>query len=113
MTEEEWLDGLRHLPDDQILASHFGLQDQIKKFCKLRSQGDNLARAIHACEQQIALAPLTMAVMKKNPAMYDNGVFFAPSHHGYRQLSTILKRQKDFDRLAKLEEKREQEGWAK
>ena len=30
MTEEEWLDGLRHLGGEEILQAHFSLQEQIK-----------------------------------------------------------------------------------
>ncbi|VEC04857.1 Uncharacterised protein [Klebsiella pneumoniae] len=78
MTEEEWLEGLRGLPDDVILKIHFDLQEKIKKHYKLRDSGKNLEKAIHYCQQQIALAPLAMSAMKKNPGMYDNGQFFCP-----------------------------------
>lgn len=78
MTEEEWLEGLRGLPDDVILKIHFDLQEKIKKHYKLRDSGKNLEKAIHYCQQQIALAPLAMSAMKKNPGMHDNGQFFAP-----------------------------------
>lgn len=77
MTEDEWLEGLRGLPDDVILKIHFDLQEKIKKHYKLRDTGKNLEKAIHYCQQQIALAPLAMSAMKKNPGMYDNGQFFA------------------------------------
>jgi hypothetical protein len=65
MTEEEWLNGLRGLPDDVILQIHFDLQEKIKKHYKLRDTGKNLEKAIHYCQQQIALAPLTMSALKK------------------------------------------------
>lgn len=55
MTEEEWLEGLRGLPDDVILKIHFDLQEKIKKHYKLREAGKNLEKAIHFCQQQIAL----------------------------------------------------------
>lgn len=42
MTEEEWLEGLRGLPDDVILKIHFDLQEKIKKHYKLRDTGKNL-----------------------------------------------------------------------
>ncbi|MGP7753339.1 hypothetical protein [Klebsiella pneumoniae] len=90
MTEDEWLEGLRGLPDDVILKIHFDLQEKIKKHYKLRDSGKNLEKAIHYCQQQIALAPLAMSAMKKNPGMYDNGQFFAPGHHGYRQYAALL-----------------------
>ncbi|HCU0924004.1 TPA: hypothetical protein OUF89_000202 [Klebsiella pneumoniae] len=112
MTEEEWLEGLRGLPDDVILKIHFDLQEKIKKHYKLRDSGKNLEKAIHYCQQQIALAPLAMSAMKKNPGMYDNGQFFAPGHHGYRQYATILKKQKDIAGLDALLKKKKAEGWA-
>lgn len=112
MTEDEWLEGLRGLPDDVILKIHFDLQEKIKKHYKLRDTGKNLEKAIHYCQQQIALAPLAMSAMKKNPGMYDNGQFFAPGHHGYRQYATILKKQKDTAGLDALLKKKKAEGWA-
>ncbi|WP_182629846.1 hypothetical protein [Pantoea hericii] len=112
MTEEEWLDGLRHLSSEQILQAHFSLQEQIIKHYKLRSEPEHLKKAIALCEQQIALAPLTIQAMKQNPHMYSNGVFSAPAHHGYRQYAIILRRLKDFDTLERIESKRKFEGWA-
>lgn len=112
MTEEEWLNGLRGLPDAVILQLHFDLQEKIKKHYKLRDTGKNLDKAIHFCQQQIALAPLAMVAIKNNPNMYNDGEFFAPSHHGYRQYATILKKQKKFEELEKLLSKKESEGWA-
>ncbi|ENZ8418806.1 hypothetical protein L1C56_03770 [Klebsiella pneumoniae] len=112
MTEDEWLEGLRGLPDDVILKIHFDLQEKIKKHYKLRDTGKNLEKAIHYCQQQIALAPLAMSAMKKNPGMHDNGQFFAPGHHGYRQYATILKKQKDTAGLDALLKKKKAEGWA-
>lgn len=112
MTEEEWLDGLRHLTHDQILQSHFSLQEQIKKHYKLRADPRHLKKAIALCEQHIALAPLAMQALKQNPHRYSNGEFLAPAHHGYRQYAIILKRQKAFDELDKIENKKRSEGWA-
>ncbi|EOI6481052.1 TPA: hypothetical protein ACJI3H_004596 [Yersinia enterocolitica] len=112
MNEEEWIDGLRGLPNDMILKLHFGLQEKIKKYYKLRDTGKNLQKAIHFCQQQIALAPLAMRALKNNPAMYNESEFFTPSHHGYRQYAIILKKQKEFDKLAALLAKKESEGWA-
>ncbi|MEA4559975.1 hypothetical protein VBQ98_17980 [Klebsiella pneumoniae] len=111
MTEEEWLEGLRGLPDDVILKIHFDLQEKIKKHYKLRDSGKNLEKAIHYCQQQIALAPLAMSALKKKPAMYNDGQFFAPRHHGYRKYTTILKKQKELDKLKMLLNKKKLEGW--
>ena len=124
MNEDEWLDGLRHLSNDQILKVHFELQDKIKKHYKLREKGNNLEKAVNLCVQQIALAPLAIKALKsahnKRVADYSEHIkkphpdpyFTAPSHHGYRQYIIILRRKKDFDTLRKLELKRKSEGWA-
>ncbi|MFP1891091.1 hypothetical protein ACLEEJ_00180 [Lonsdalea quercina] len=112
MTEDDWINGLRGLPDSLILKIHFGLQEKIKKHYRLRHTEDNLKRAIHFCQQQIALAPLAMSALKNNPSMYNGGEFFAPSHHGYKQYAVILKKQKEFDKLAGLLAKKDSEGWA-
>lgn len=112
MTEEEWLDSLRHLSHDQILNAHFSLQEQIRKHYKLRADPKHLKKAIALCEQQIALSPLTLEALKSNPAMYSNGEFHYPAHYGYRQYAVILRRQKDFDKLEKIEHKRKTEGWS-
>lgn len=124
MTEEEWLDGLRHLSNDQIIQAHFELQEQIKKHYKLRAQGNHLKKAIALCEQQIALAPLAMKALKEKHQAdvevyrsvmgrpHPNPDFYYPSHYGYRQYAIILRRQKKLDKLTDIEEKRELEGWA-
>lgn len=127
MTEEEWLDGLRGLPDSVILKVHFDLQEKIKKHYKLRDTGKNLQKAIHFCQQQIALAPLTARAMRNkheedweevNAIKRANGFstyvfpFELPSHHGYKQYAIILKKQKELDKLAELLAKKESEGWA-
>lgn len=112
MTEEQWLDGLRGLTDDMILKIHFDLQEEIKKHYKLRATGDNLQKAFHFCQQQIALSPLAMAAIKKKQSTYNNGDFFAPSHHGYRQYAIILRKNKDFVKLSEILEKKKKDGWA-
>lgn len=124
VTEEEWLDGLRHLSNDQIIQAHFRLQEQIKKHYKLRSEPRNLKKAIALCEQQIALAPLAVEAMaakhkdsvveyqKITGRQHPSPEFHAPAHHGYRQYSMILRRNKDFAKLEDIEAKRKYEGWA-
>lgn len=124
MTEEEWLDGLRHLSHDQILQSHFNLQEQIKKHYKLRADPQHLEKAIALCEQHIALAPLAILALEYahdiRVAEYEKYLgkrhpdpeFRPPSHHGYYQYRVILRRQKEFDKLEEIERKRGLEGWA-
>ncbi|MDP1148185.1 hypothetical protein Q6256_27635, partial [Klebsiella pneumoniae] len=71
MTEEDWLEGLLWLTDYVILKIHFDLQDKIKKNYKLLDSGKNLEKEIQYSQQQIALAPLSMSAIKKNPVILD------------------------------------------
>lgn len=122
MDTKEWVDGLRWLSDEQIVDLHFKLQEKIKEHYKQRDVGDNLERAIHFCEQHVALAELAFPALKakhnKQASEYEAltgskypAEFYAPAHHGYRQLITIMKRGKQLDRVTQLEEKRRSEGW--
>ncbi|HEN3491597.1 TPA: hypothetical protein ACWDIM_004520 [Yersinia enterocolitica] len=123
MTEDEWLDDLRHLPDETIIQLHFGLQEKIKKHYKLRESGSNLQKAIALCEQQIALSPLTLEAMKRKHQEEVNEYrrvtgkthpapdFYYPSHYGYKQLFAILKKQKNLEKLAEMKVKHDKEGW--
>ena len=64
MEHKEWVDKLRWLSPEQIVQVHFELQEDIKKFYKLRGEGDNLARAEHLCEQMIALSELALPALR-------------------------------------------------
>lgn len=113
MDIKEWVDGLRWLSADQVVDLHFKLQEQIKKHYKLRAEGKNLEKAAQLCEQQVALAELALPALKQKWEGDFKGVeFYAPAHHGYRQLITIMKKQKNLDRVAELEAKRNAEGWS-
>lgn len=113
MDIKEWVDGLRWLSADQVVDLHFKLQEQIKKHYKLRAEGKNLEKATQLCEQQVALAELALPALKQKWERDFKGVeFYAPAHHGYRQLITIMKKQKNLDRVAELEAKRDAEGWS-
>ncbi|MEP9179705.1 hypothetical protein ABKT77_13130 [Enterobacter cloacae] len=122
MNIKEWVDGLRWLSDEQIVDLHFQLQEKIKEHYKKRDIGDNLERAIQFCEQHVALAELALPALKakhnKQAAEYEALTgskspveFYAPAHHGYRQLITIMKKSKQLHRVAELEAKRRSEGW--
>lgn len=122
MDTKEWVDGLRWLSGEQIVELHFKLQEKIKKHYRQRDIGDNLERAIQFCEQQVALAELAFPALNakhnKQAAEYEAltgnkspAEFYAPAHHGYRQLITIMKKSKQLDRVSQLEEKRFSEGW--
>lgn len=128
MDLQEWRDKLSWMSNEQLIQAHFSLQEQIKKHYKLRDVGNNLKKAISLCEQQIALSPMVMKAMKEkhradweavsevNRAMgrqTSMPEFYAPAHHGYRQLCVILKKQKKPEEAAKLELQRDSEGWAR
>ncbi|MBG0552699.1 hypothetical protein RS584_12695 [Enterobacter sp. DTU_2021_1002640_1_SI_PRY_ASU_LCPMC_013] len=122
MDTKEWVGGLRWLSDEQIVDLHFKLQEKIKEHYKQRDVGDNLERAIQFCEQHVALAELAFPALKakhnKQAAEYEAltgnkypAEFYAPAHHGYRQLITIMKKRKQLVKVAELEAKRRSEGW--
>lgn len=122
METKEWVDGLRWLSNEQIVDLHFQIQEKIKGHYKNRDVGDNLERAIQFCEQHVALAELAFPALKAKhnarAAEYEAltggkylAEFYAPSHHGYRQLITIMKKSKQLERVVQLEEKRRSEGW--
>lgn len=122
MDHKEWVDKLRWLSPEQIVQIHFGLQEDIKKFYKLRVEGDNLARAEHLCEQMIALSELAFPALRhahdKRVEEYESltgnkypSEFYPPSHYGFSQLSVILKKRKDYQRIEDIREKLTKEGW--
>ncbi|WP_146108558.1 hypothetical protein [Mixta gaviniae] len=113
MNIDSWIDGLRWLDVDQKVQVHFELQEQIKHHYRLRGEGDHLQRAIHLCEQSVAFAELALPALKEKWGRDFGGDFYPPSHYGYRQLITIMKKQKNLQRVSELERKREREGWAK
>lgn len=122
MEVQEWLGKLKWLSNEQLIKTHFGLQEKIKKTYKLRNEGNNLKKSIALCEQQVAMAPLVMkAMQEKHEGSMMEAVslgmarheFYAPSHHGYRQLCIILKKLKQPEKVAELEAKRDAEGWSK
>ena len=123
MDIKEWVDGLRRLSPEQIVQAHIGLQEQIKKHYKLRAVGSNLKKATHLCEQMVALAELAYPALEemhyKRVSEHESVLgqkhpdpeYYRPTHHGYRQLITIMKKRKDMGRVEGLEAKRDAEGW--
>ena len=113
MALNKWIDGLRWLDVDQKVQVHFDLQEQIKHYYRHRDEGDNLQRTIHLCEQSVAFAELALPALKEKWERDFGGEFYSPSHYGYRQLITIMKKQNNLQRVTELERKRKREGWAK
>ena len=123
MESQNCLDKMKLLSNEQLIKTHFALQEKIKKAYKLREEGSNLTKSINLCEQQIAIAPMVIKAMRED---HEEGMrqakargasvianeFYPPSHHGYRQLCIILKKSKQFEKVAELQAKRDGEGWA-
>lgn len=123
MESQDWLDKVKLLSNEQLIKTHFALQEKIKKAYKLREESSNLKKSINLCEQQIAMAPMVIKAMRED---HDEGKrqakalvasasaneFYPPSHHGYRQLCIILKKSKQFEKVTELQAKRDNEGWA-
>lgn len=122
LSKREWLEPLKELPDQVIIDMHFKLLSLIKKHYKLRTQGKNLDIAIDFCEQGITLSRLVIEAMKRKHSEMSSiteqytgkrDKFFYPSNPAYTQYAVILKRQKNFDKLAVINAKKEAEGWEK
>lgn len=122
LSKKEWLEPLKELPDQVIIDMHFKILSLIKKHYKLRAQGKNLDIAIDFCEQGITLSRLVIEAMKRKHSEMSSiteqytgkcDKFFYPSNPAYTQYAVILKRQKNFDKLAVINAKKEAEGWGK
>lgn len=64
MDIKEWVDKLRWLSSEQIVHTHFQLQEQIKQHYKMREVGNNLKKATHLCEQMVAFAELAYPALE-------------------------------------------------
>nr|WP_314523671.1 hypothetical protein [uncultured Rahnella sp.] len=118
-------DKFKNLSDSQLIKTHFYLQEKIKSHYKLRADSKHLEKAIHFCEKQIEISHLVIEAMKRkhysqldevNIYIHDKEKkhsipFYYPNHHGYKQLTIILKKQKKLEQLAKIQEKQKKEGW--
>lgn len=122
LSKREWLEPLKKLPDQVIIDMHFKILSLIKKHYKLRAQGKNLDVAIDFCEQGITLSRLVIEAMKRKHSEISSiaeqytgkrDKFFYPNNPAYTQYAVILKRQKNFDKLAVINSKKEAEGWGK
>lgn len=116
---------MKKLSDKEIIALHFHFQDKIKAHYKLRANSKHLLRAIYFCEKQIAISHLVIEAMKRKHYSQLDEVniyihekekkrtvpFYYPEHHGYKQLSVILKKQKKFEELSKIQNKKRIEKW--
>ncbi|ARU94557.1 hypothetical protein [Tatumella citrea] len=106
-----------------IVDLHFEIQEAIKTAYRLRKDPKQLSLAIELCEESISISDIVIEAMKEKHRArlkeYEDVVgmkpsntkFFYPSHHGYSQLSIILRRSGDADRGAVITKKIESEGW--
>jgi len=83
---------------DNIIDKHFLYYETIKTYYRERNSNPNaLKKAIAACRNQIALAPLTAKAFRKKWRGEP-----LPSHTGYKQLAIILEKQKKFQEALAL-----------
>jgi len=85
---------------------HFFRQSQIEIFYRDRNSPKHLNHAIHACELQIACAPVTAKSFKRR---YRGEPL--PSHKGYTQLAIVRESQKDYSAAIRLCNEAKKKGW--
>lgn len=90
----------------RILDAHYDLMAEIKQNYRRRDENPCfLDDAIRACEEQIALAPLSAKYMQFD---FPDGL---PEHTGYLQLAIIREKQGDFAEAIRLSEEADKAGW--
>lgn len=91
----------------EILDQHYALQEVIQTNYRLRDNDSQaFARAIQACEQQIALsARAAQAYLGKFKGST------LPAHVGYRQLAIIREKQGHLNEAIRLSERALKLGW--
>jgi hypothetical protein len=89
-----------------ILDVHFLYQAKMQAYYRDNRDPAALAVAIHACEQQIAVAPQAAKAMKK---AYRGQPL--PTHSGYDQLIAIRQRQQDYSAAIALARQAQKQGW--
>lgn len=107
----------------EIVDLHFQLTGLVKEHYRLRSDEKHLLIAISACEYMICISDLVMqsliAKAKKQIYEYEEllgdyphpKTYFRPNNYGYYQLRVLLRRNKNKEREAMLDEKMRSEGW--
>ncbi len=91
-----------------VLDKHFTLDQKREIFYRERvSNPEALAIAVHACKEQIELAPEAAAAFLKEYPLQA-----LPAHGGYRQLRIILEKQGRYDDAIRLCVQAKQQGWA-
>ncbi len=93
---------------ESILDIHFFYHNKIKFTYKQRNSNSTAINdTIKNCEAQISISIDTANEFK---SQYKNTSL--PSHLGYKQLSIILEKQKQFEKALSVCEKAQNEGWA-
>ena len=101
------LDKAESIGSDDVLDLHFLHLSKIKTFYKARDIDPNaLQIAVQACRAQIDISRAAKQGFLKE---YPNSPL--PSHTGYKQLSIILERQKDFAGAIELCKQAKAQGW--
>ena len=90
-----------------VLDPHFLYQQMVQIYYKDRDKPEYMAKAVHACRQQIALAPEAARAFR---AEYGDSPL--PAHRGYEQLAIILEKEGRFQDAIALSRQAESEGWS-
>jgi hypothetical protein len=93
-------------PAASILDAHALYQAKIETYYRDRHDPAALAQAIHACEQQIALAPQVARAFKRKARGQP-----LPGHAGYRRLIAMRHTQGDFLAARALAKQAQRQGW--
>lgn len=103
------LDKAEEVSGDNILDRHFTYSAMVPVYYRDRDElADGLAKAIQACENQIALAPQAAKAWRNEYGEDDP----LPSHRGFTQLAIIREKEKDFEKAIRLSKQAQEQGWA-
>jgi len=101
------LQSVNKIDFEKELDIHFEIGHKISFYYKQRMEGDNLEKAIQACEEQIKFAPRAKKAFK---SLYKGENI--PCHQGFWQLAIIKEKQLKFDEALSLCKIAHKQGWA-
>lgn len=89
-----------------IIDLHFFYQQKLQSYYKNRNKDSSyLSMAIETCQQQIAIAPLVAKAMEKEWGLP------LPTHKGFKQLTIICTKNKNYTKAIQLCESALLQGW--
>jgi hypothetical protein len=95
------------LSESDILDRHFAYNQAIEIFYRHRNDPTSLAKAIHACESQIAIAPQAARAFHKE---YRGEPL--PEHRGFKQLAIIRSNELNDMEVVRVCKQAKLQGWA-